>query len=602
MAIILGISAYYHDSAAALLIDGKLFAAAQEERFTRVKHDASFPKHAIHFLLKEANISSDDLDMIIFYEKPFLKFERLLQTYHSFAPLGLSSFVKAIPLWIKEKIFIKYHIASEIKKFGHKKIPIYFSEHHLSHAASAYYPSPFTEAAILTVDGVGEYATMSIYKAEGHRLTRLREQNFPHSIGLLYSSFTFYCGFKVNSGEYKLMGLAPYANPQSIEVQGFLGKIRDHMVDVKDDGSIFLNMDYFNFATGLSMTNDKKWEELFGFCRRMPRDEISPQIISLACAAQILVEEIILKLALTAQQATTATNLCMAGGVALNCVANGKLLKSGIFKKIWIQPASGDAGGAVGAAFVGWHIIKNQIKSDSGGHDLMQGAFLGPEYKNDQILISLKKFGLKYKLYQQFSELSTYIAKEIAQGKIIGWFQGKMEFGPRALGNRSILGDPGLPDMQMVLNKKVKFREDFRPFAPCALEEDAEIYFGINIPSPYMLYTYSILDRYKYPMPLNFLSKSIDEKLEVIKSKFPAITHIDYSSRLQTVHEHLNPRLYQILKEFKKLKGYGILVNTSFNVKDEPIVCSPDDAIKCFLKANLDLLVLGDYVIVNENN
>ncbi|MGF1638703.1 MAG: carbamoyltransferase [Cyclobacteriaceae bacterium] len=594
---ILGISAYYHDSAAALLLNGNIIAAAQEERFTRVRHDASFPINAIRYVLAEAGLNLDDLDSIVFYEKPFLKFERLLETYHAFAPFGLVSFVQAMPVWIKDKLFMKRNILQELKALGYNKTPLLFTEHHLSHAASAYYPSPFEDAAVLTIDGVGEWATATISHASQNKITLLKEQIFPHSVGLLYSSFTYYAGFRVNSGEYKLMGLAPYADPDSEEVHKLVARIKAEMVDIRDDGSILLNMHYFRFATGLSMTHDAKWEQLLGFTRRIPESNISQEIINLALAAQLVIEEIVLKLARTAQEITSSDNLCLAGGVALNCVANGKIQKTLNFKNIWVKPAAGDAGGALGAALAGWHIAKDKPKITNHESDSMYGALLGPEYSDKKIHKIIKRHTDKYSYQEDFHVLFQNVSKLIISGKIVGWFQGRMEFGPRALGSRSILADPANPEVQKKLNLKIKNRESFRPFAPCVLEEDASLYFDIIGKSPYMLFTYSVKEGLRMPEPVGYKSFPMMEKLYHQRSHFPAITHIDYSARVQTVSRETCPVLHQLLVAFKKESGYGMLVNTSFNVRGEPIVATPEDALRCFFNTEMDVLVMGNYLI-----
>ncbi len=592
--VILGISAFYHDSAAVLLIDGEIIAAAQEERFTRIKHDASFPENAVNYVLHEAGLTYADITTVAFYDKPLLKFERLLETYHAFAPKGLVSFVTAIPLWLKDKLFIKSTLKKKFSVNG-KSPELLFPEHHLSHAASAYYPLLFQEAAILTVDGVGEWATTTICQGKGKEIKILMEQHFPHSVGLLYAAFTYYLGFKINEGEYKVMGLASYGDPKSTEVLAFKEKIKSELVDIRSDGSILLNMKYFEFATELKMTNNKRWAALFGVKKREPNEELNQQHINLAFAIQQVTEEIMLSLARTAKRLTNSDNLVMAGGVALNCVANSRILDEGIFKNIWIQPAAGDAGGALGAAYAAHHIYHDQEKINFS--DLMKGAYLGPEYDDKAILKALKKHGASYQHYTDFAELTAAVSELIANGKVIGWFQDRMEFGPRALGNRSILGDARSPLIQSIINRKIKFREDFRPFAPCVLEEDAHLYFKMNTASPYMLFVKQVNDGLLKPHPPNYWELDIYSRLAYSRSTIPAVTHVDYSARVQTVSKVTNPKLWQLLSAFKTLTGDGLLVNTSFNIKDEPIVCTPEDAYQDFLKTGLDVLVIGNYLL-----
>jgi carbamoyltransferase len=490
---ILGISAYYHDSAAAIIIDGEIIAAAHEERFTRIKHDSNFPENAIKYVLSEAAMEYSELEAIAFYDKPFIKFERLLETYHAFAPKGLISFLSAVPVWIKEKLFMKRMLNKELSNFGKQKIPILFPEHHLSHAASAFYPSPFQEAAILTVDGVGEWATSTIGHGDGSKIEIKKELHFPHSIGLLYSAFTYYTGFRVNSGEYKLMGLAPYGDPDSIQTREFKEKILKELVDIREDGSILLNMKYFRYATGLRMTDDKKWTQLFGFPPRKSETEISQPYMDMALAIQQVTEEIVLRLARTAKELTDSDYLVMAGGVALNSVANGKLLKSGLFKDIWIQPAAGDAGGAFGAAFLAWHLWKGEKRIPNSQPDGMKGAYLGPDFSDKEIIGVARKYNARYEHFKDYNKLIEVVASKIDEGNIVGWFQGRMEYGPRALGNRSILGDARNPEMQKKMNLKIKYREGFRPFAPTVLEEDIQEYFDLDRPSPYMLLVIPVL-------------------------------------------------------------------------------------------------------------
>jgi carbamoyltransferase len=594
---ILGISAYYHDSAAALLVDGEIVAAAQEERFTRKKHDSSFPTHACRYVLEESGINYRDLAAVAFYDKPFLKFERLLETYHAFAPGGFQSFLSAMPVWIKEKLFMRRLLGEELAKLGDGKVAIYYPEHHLSHAASAFYPSPFEEAAILTVDGVGEWATTTIGRGRRKEIEILRELHFPHSLGLLYSAFTYYTGFAVNSGEYKLMGLAPYGNPDSERTADFKDKITQELVDVRKDGSIILNMEYFDYATGLKMVNEAKWERLFGVPRRMPESEISQVYMDMALAIQQVTEDIVLRLACTARQLTGCKNLVLAGGVGLNCVANGKLLRAGIFEDIWIQPAAGDAGGAVGAAYTVWHIHDGNERQTNGHRDATRGSYLGPQFSSDQIRRTLQKYDAKAYHYEDFDKLASDVAAKLAEGNVVGWFQGRMEFGPRALGGRSILGDARNPEMQKKLNLKIKYREGFRPFAPSVLEEDIGEYFDLDRESPYMLLVAPVREDRQIPLPDGYHDKPLYERLYFLRSDLPAITHVDYSARIQSVCKETNPRYWELIRKFKALTGYGVIVNTSFNVRGEPIVCTPVDAYRCFMRTEMDFLVVGDYLL-----
>ena len=593
---ILGISAYYHDSAAAIVCDGEIIAAAHEERFTRKKHDSAFPENAVRYVLEEAGIKFEDLAAIAFYDKPFIKFERLIETYHAFVPKGLVSFLSAVPVWIKEKLFMKKMLKDEFKKFSDKKIPLLFPEHHLSHGASAFYPSPFEDAAILTIDGVGEWATTTIGHGKGNEIKMLRELHFPHSLGLLYSAFTYYTGFAVNSGEYKLMGLAPYGNPDSEQTKDYKKKILEVLIDLREDGSILLDMKYFIYATDLKMTNDKKWTALFGIPPRNPETEITQEYMNMALAIQQVTEEIVIKLAQTAKELTNSDYLVMAGGVALNSVANGKLLQAGIFKDIWIQPASGDAGGALGAAYAGWHIWKGEKRIVDKKPDAMKGAYLGPEYDDKNILGAIRRYNAKYDHYENFNELTKFIATQLADGKVIGWFQGRMEYGPRALGNRSILGDARNPEMQKKMNLKIKYREGFRPFAPSVLEEDIQEYFMLDRPSPYMLLVIPVKNERLKPLPANYNSMSLYDRLYFLRSDIPSVTHIDFSARIQSVSKNTNPRYWNLINEFKNQTGYGLLVNSSFNVRGEPIVCTPDDAFRCFMRTEMDFLVVGDFV------
>ena len=597
---VLGISAYYHDSAAALLIDGKIAAAAQEERFTRKKHDSSFPEHACRYVLDEAGLEYDDLEAVAFYDKPFLKFERLLETYHAFAPRGLSSFLTSIPVWVKEKLFMKQLLDEQLGKLGSARHRVYYPEHHLSHAASAFYPSPFREAAILTVDGVGEWATTTIGRGTGKDIEILKELHFPHSIGLLYSAFTYYSGFSVNSGEYKLMGLAPYGSPDGPRTAQFRRKILSELVDIRPDGSIVLNMEYFDYATNLRMVDDSRWERLFGVPRRLPETEISPVYMDMALAIQEVTEEIVLRLARTARKETGSQYLVLAGGVALNCVANGKILKAGIFDDLWIQPAAGDAGGALGAAYAVWHIHRGLERQVEPG-DSMKGSYLGPEFSEIDIRRTLLKFGGKACHYEHFQALVERVAAGLDDGAVVGWFQGRMEFGPRALGNRSILGDARSPEMQKKMNLKIKYREGFRPFAPSVLEEEISDYFDLDRPSPYMLLVTPVKKERQIPLPTGYVDGTLADRLYFNRSDLPAITHIDYSARIQSVSRETNSRYWELLQAFKRRTGYSVIVNTSFNVRGEPVVCTPDDAYRCFMRTEMDLLVMGDYVLVKAD-
>jgi len=600
---ILGISAYYHDAAAALLQNGQIIAAAQEERFTRRKHDASFPLQAILYCLEEADLEFNNLDAIAFYDKPFLKFERLLETYYAFAPYGLQSFLKAMPVWLKEKLFLKRLLRQELAKIDKKavkNIKLLFPEHHLSHAASAFYPSGLEEAAILTLDGVGEWSTTSLAWGQGKNITVLKEMHFPHSLGLLYSAFTYYLGFKVNSGEYKVMGLAPYGNIKAQNTQDYIRLIKRTLVKVQEDGSFWLNQKYFSYATGLTMVPELKWHQLFGFPRRQPESTLEQKHCDLALAIQTVTEEIILKLAQEVKKLTKATNLCLAGGVALNGVANGKLQNSGLFRQIFIQPAAGDAGGALGAAFAAQHLYFDQDRTLVPGTDAMQGTYLGPAFRAEAITATIKKYRAVGTLIPEEATLTAKTAALLAAGKSIGWFQGRMEFGPRALGNRSILADPRNPEMQKKLNLSIKYRESFRPFAPAVLAEDAPQYFQLPGASPYMLLVQPVKPAIRLPLPANYKDLPLTEKLYVSRSTLPAITHLDYSARIQTVHQETNPLFWQLLQAFKKITGYGVLVNTSFNVRGEPIVCTPDDAYTCFMRTEMDYLVLGNYLIAKD--
>lgn len=598
---ILGISAYYHDSAAAIIQDGKIIAAAQEERFTRKKHDAAFPSHAIQFCLEQAGLTLNELDAIVFYDKPFLKFERLIETYYYFAPKGIRSFITAIPIWLKEKLFLKRELKLELKNIGevdYKKTKLLFTEHHLSHAASAFYSTNFTEAAILTIDGVGEWSTASICYGENENISVIKEMHFPNSVGLLYSAFTYYLGFKVNSGEYKLMGLAPYGNKNSEEVKSYINSIKNEIVTIYDDGSIQLNQKYFNYAVGLTMTNDKAFENLFQVKRRKPEEAITQVHCNMALAIQEITEEIVLKLAQTAKQITGSENLCLAGGVALNCVANGKLINAKIFKNVFVQPAAGDAGGALGAALAVFYLyFKQTRKTEITTPDILHGSYLGPSYSNKEISSVLKKHKAVYHFYDDKKEVFEKTAQLINEQKTIGWFQGSMEFGPRALGNRSIIADARSSDMQMQLNLKVKFRESFRPFAPSVLFEYAQEYFETENASPYMLEVQPIKNTLQNTLPQDYDALAIKDKLYISRSSLPAITHVDNTARIQTVHKETNENYWQLLQAFYKLTGCAVIINTSFNVRGEPIVCSPEDAYRCFMRTNLDVLVLENYIL-----
>jgi len=589
MKSILGISSYYHDSAATILIDGKIVAAAQEERFTRIKHDSRYPFNAVNFVLDYAKVKLSEIDSIIFYEKPFLKFERLLETYVAFAPKGFTQFSKAMPTWLKEKLFQKKMLFDQLKNHDEKfndENKIFFSDHHLSHAASAFFPSPFDEALVLTADGVGEWATTTVAVGRGNNLEIKKEIHFPHSLGLLYSAFTYYTGFKVNSGEYKLMGLAPYGNPIYEE------KIIKNLVDIKEDGSFWLNQDYFNYATGLTMTNNK-FSNLFGQKARDPKKEKLTQFhMNIAASIQKVTEDIMIKIAKSLKDEFNIPNLCLAGGVALNCVANGKILKEKIFDNIWVQPAAGDAGGSLGAALAFWHIDQNNPRKINPRDD-MQGSYLGPEYTQDQIEKELDKIGAVYQVKTE-EDLINSTAEDLSKGEAIGWFQGRMEFGPRALGSRSILGDPRSSHMQKNLNLKVKYRESFRPFAPSILRDDLEKWFNMNVDSPYMLMVANI--KKEKTIPMNEEQKKLFgiDKLNIKRSEIPAVTHVDYSARIQTVHEETNKKYFQLIKKFKEKTNCPVIVNTSFNVRGEPIVNTPLDAFNCFMGTELEKLIIGN--------
>jgi len=598
---ILGISAFYHDSAAAIIQDGEVIAAAQEERFTRKKHDASFPTQAIRFCLEYAGCSVNDLDAVVFYEKPLLKFERLLETYYAYAPGGLKSFMMAMPVWLKEKLFLKkliWDALNDIEKVDKKKVKLLFPEHHLSHAASAFYPSAWEKAAILTIDGVGEWATASICMGEGNKITVLKELDFPHSLGLFYSAFTYYCGFKVNSGEYKLMGLAPYGDPDSERVKRFKDIIKSKLIDLKSDGSIFLPQHYYNYAVGLRMAKDDRWAALFGFPRRSAEQPIEQHHCDLALAAQQVLEEAVMNLAREAKRLTNAEYLCLSGGVALNCVANGKLDTTKLFKELFIQPAAGDAGGALGAAYAAYYTYYNkERKLNAQTADGLKGSFLGTSYTDTQILSTLRKYNATHKWFDNEAAMLEEVATLIANGQVIGWHQGRMEFGPRALGARSILADARNPDMQKKINLKIKYREGFRPFAPIVLAEEVGDYFNHQGSSPYMLLVKPIKNSRQVPYPADFQAKTLLDKLYFRRSDIPAVTHIDYSARIQTVHQETNPRLWKLLHCMKQQTGYAVMVNTSFNVRGEPIVNTPEESYKCFMRTDMDCLVIGNFIL-----
>jgi carbamoyltransferase len=596
---ILGISAFYHDSAAAIIVDGEIVAAAQEERFSRKKHEEGFPVNAVKFCLRQAGIDINKVDAVAFYDKPLLKFERLLETYYAFAPKGVISFLRSMPVWLKDKIFLKRIIhegLGEIEGYNKKKTKLLFPEHHLSHAASAFYSSPFQEAAILTIDGVGEWSTASISLGRGKDITVLKELHFPDSVGLLYSAFTYFLGFKVNSGEYKLMGLAPYGNAGSAQVAVYIEQIKTKLIDIKDDGSIWLNQEYFDYATGLKMVNNSKWERLFGFPKRQQEEEeLSQAHCNLALAIQTVTEEIVLLMAAEAKRLTGADNLCMAGGVALNCVANGRLLQQNIFKELFIQPASGDAGGALGAAQAAYHIFFGKERLiDKQEADKMKGAYLGPYFSDDDAALDLQLLNAVYKRYESYEELAQHTAALLADGNVVGWFQGKMEFGPRALGNRSILADAGNVEMQKKLNLKIKYREGFRPFAPSVLVEDYTRYFDLAKPSPYMLLVAPVKADRISPLPADYGRLALRERLYTLRSDIQAVTHVDFSARVQTVDSKTNYRYWTLIDCFKQKTGYGLLVNTSFNVRGEPPVCTPADAYTCFMRTGMDYLVIGN--------
>ncbi len=592
---ILGISAFYHDSAAALIRDGEIVAAAQEERFTRKKHDARFPRQAVAYCLEEGGVELRDLDHIVFYEKPFLKFERLLETYVGFAPRGLQSFQAAIPLWVREKLFQKQLLGQELRRYDpnfETDARLLFTEHHQSHAASAFFPSPFREAIVLTMDGVGEWATTSVAVGRDNQLDILKEIHFPHSLGLLYSAFTYYTGFRVNSGEYKLMGLAPYGEPRYVKV------ILDRLLDLKSDGSFRLDLSYFDYCTGLKMTNGR-FEALFGIPARRPDELLTQQHMDLAASIQAVLDEVVLRLTRAVTAETGLRNLCLAGGVALNCVTNGKVLRDGHVDQIWIQPAAGDAGGALGAALAAYHLYRNQPREPIANSDGMKGSYLGPAFTQQEIERRLHAVGARF-VHMSDDCLLGHSAEALAEGKALGWFQGRMEFGPRALGARSILGDARSPAMQSVLNLKVKYRESFRPFAPSVLREDVSDWFELDADSPYMLIVADVrADRRRTMSPAEQQLFGID-KLKVPRSEIPAVTHVDYSARIQTVHADTNPRYHALLTAFKQRTGCPVLVNTSFNVRGEPIVCTPEDAFRCFMGTEIETLAIGNCFLRKE--
>ncbi len=584
---ILGISAFYHDSAACLLRNGEIVAAAQEERFSRKKHDHRFPTLAVEYCLREAGITAEQLDHVAFYDKPWIKFERLLETYLTFAPLGIQSFLKAMPLWLKDKLWMGEKVKSLVGYEG----DLIYPEHHQSHAASAFYPSPFKEAAILTVDGVGEWATVTYGVGRDNRIELSHELRFPHSLGLLYSAFTYYTGFKVNSGEYKVMGLAPYGEPKYVDL------IIEHLMDLKEDGSFKLDMKYFNYCQGLTMTSSA-FDELFGGPPRAPESEISQREMDLARSVQEVTEEVMLRMARHVRKTTGQKNLVLAGGCALNCVANGKILEANIFDDIWIQPAAGDAGGALGAALFAWYQVLEKPRSVDERPDAQSGSYLGPRFDGAEIERWLREKKIPHKRLN--GELTAMTAQALADGKVVGWFNGRMEFGPRALGGRSIIGDPRSPDMQATMNLKIKYRESFRPFAPSCLREDVSDYFNIDGESPYMLLVAGVKDDRRKTMTAEQEKLFGIEKLNVPRSDLPAITHVDYSARIQTVREDVNPNYHSLISEFKKRTGYGVVINTSFNVRGEPIVCSPEDAYRCFMRTEMDVLVLEDCILFKE--
>lgn len=593
---LIGISAHYHDSAAALIRDGRIVAAAQEERFTRKKHDPDFPAHAVRYCLQEAGLTLADIDGVVYYDKPLIKFERLLETYLAYAPSGFVSFVKAMPVWLKDKLYLKQTLKKELAKLGGCKEaelpPLLFTEHHQAHAASAFFPSPFEKAAVLCMDGVGEWATTSVWLGEGNQLTPLWEINFPHSLGMLYSAFTYYTGFKVNSGEYKLMGLAPYGEPKYVDL------ILDKLIDLKEDGTFRMDMQYFNYATGLTMTNDR-FAELFGGPARQPESAISQKEMDLARSIQAVTEEIVLRLGRTVHRELGVDHLCLAGGVALNCVSNGRLLREGPFKEIWIQPAAGDAGGAIGCALAAYYAKSGAARVPEAG-DSMQGSYLGPRYATDEIRRQLDEYGAVYRELDD-TEFFDQVSDVLADEKVVGWFQGRMEFGPRALGGRSIIGDPRSRNMQSVMNLKIKYRESFRPFAPSVRAEKVGEWFEQESASPYMLIVAPVREDKRIAMTAEEEKLFGIDKLNVPRSQIPAVTHVDYSARIQTIHRQTNPRYYRLIEAFEAKTGCPVLINTSFNVRGEPIVCTPQDAYRCFMRTEMDTLVIENFVLAKSD-
>ncbi|MCX5855306.1 MAG: carbamoyltransferase [Deltaproteobacteria bacterium] len=602
---ILGISAFYHDSAAALIEDGRIVAAAQEERFTRIKQDSRFPVEAVKFCLMQSGFRIAELDAVVFYDKPLLKFERLLETYYVNAPKGLKQFLSFVPVWIKEKLFLKKLIRDELQviepSLDVTKLKLLFTEHHISHAASAFFPSPFDEAAILTVDGVGEWSTATIMHGRGNVIRPLKEMRFPHSLGLLYSAFTYFLGFKVNSGEYKLMGMAPYGNPNSPKIKEYRETILSSLLDIKDDGSIWMNQDYFQYATGLRMINEKKWKELFGFETRRFESNIEQHHCDLAYTIQLLHDEIVFKMAVTAKKMTGAKYLCLAGGSALNSVSNGNLLKRGIFENIWIQPAAGDAGGALGAALASYHHYYGAERAAADNqHDTMQGAYIGPEFSDLDTELMARKYKAIFHRIDDFEKMIDIVTDHLNDGKVIGWHQGRMEWGPRALGNRSILGDARNKEMQQKLNLKIKYREGFRPFAPSVIAEDTQSFFDLKTDSPYMLLIADVVENRRKSLPVDYYALPLFDRLYTPRSDVQSITHLDFSARIQTVHKDTNPRYHRLIKRFKEKTGYGVIVNTSFNVRGEPIVCTPEDSFSCFMATEIDVLVIGNILFIKE--
>ena len=602
---ILGISCYYHDSAASIIVDGKIIAAVQEERFTREKHTPKFPSNSIKYCLEETGLRLRELDAVVFYDKPLVKFERLLTTFYQVAPKGLIPFLKSIPIWLKEKLFLRKLIFDNLKEIDltlkKRELKLLFTEHHISHAASAFYPSNYNESAILTIDGVGEWTTASICYGEDKTIKLLKELHFPHSVGLLYSAFTYFLGFKVNSGEYKLMGLAPYGIENSKETKDYIQKIKTEIVDIKADGSIFLNQKYFKYTYGLRMIKAKKFKELLGLDIRREGEDILQAHCNMALAIQKITEEIVIKMVKETKSLTNSKNLCLAGGVALNCVANGKIEDLKLFENIYIQPASGDAGGSLGSALSINHMYFNKNRNYSNTYDLMNGSYLGPYFSKKEILITNKKYKANYEYFTTFESLSKLVAKLIAEGNVVGWFQGRSEFGPRALGNRSILADPRNPEMQKKLNLKIKYREGFRPFAPSVLEEDYNEFFEGEIISPYMLMVKKIKETIKTKIPREYYNLDYWSKLYTNRSKLQSITHVDFSARIQTVSKKTNQKYWSLINEFKKVTNIGVLINTSFNVRGEPIVNSPEDAYRCFMNTEMDFLVIGNFLYNKKN-